>query len=88
MRSSQSNDKKQHLRFPWWGSILLAILIYTSMNYLLPSLTTTNQSLSVFFEIAPDLAPIPTILFLLLGAKQLYDGVEPTPEPPVEKDEQ
>jgi hypothetical protein len=77
VNDTPDENKRRQIRCPWWISILLAILTYTSMNYLLPNLALTNQTLSNLCKMGPDLAPIPTILFLLLGAKQLYDDVEP-----------
>lgn len=60
------------MKFPWWLSTLLAGIFYIVFKYLLPSLE--NQYLHEFFQFAPQLAPILAAPFLLLAAKQLYDG--------------
>lgn len=58
-------------RFPWWFSVLLAILCYYSLKYGLPQLIAADERLSDLLSL---LAPISAIGFLLLAAKQLYDG--------------
>lgn len=60
-------------RFPWWLSVILAILCYYSLKYGLPQLIAADDRLSGLFAL---LAPISAMGFLLLAAKQLYDGNE------------
>ena len=60
-------------QIPWWVHILFATLLYIGCTYFAPTLHTENQWLSTLLHIAPNLAPIGTIAFLLLGAKALYD---------------
>jgi hypothetical protein len=60
-------------RFPWWASILIGATLYCALTYLAPHLQPANDTLAKLFALAPELAPIVTIPFLLLGAKQLYD---------------
>lgn len=74
-----SKDENQGL--PWWLSVTFGALVYCGLKYLLPALvpipTTTTADQNLFTHIiglAPSLAPVLTIPFLLLGAKQLYDG--------------
>lgn len=61
-------------RYPWWASIAIAVFIYCTFRYLLPSLSPNHPTLEAFCRMAPDIAPVITIPFLLLGAKQLYDN--------------
>ncbi len=55
--------------WPWWLSLLLAVIAYAALNYGLAGSPLAK------------LAPLVAIGFLLLAAKQLYDG-DPIPEPP------
>ena len=55
--------------WPWWLSLLLAVIVYPALKYGLAGSPLAK------------LAPLVTIGFLLLAAKQLYDG-DPLPEPP------
>ena len=58
---------------PWWLYIVLAIGSYCLLKYVVPGIHMTNPAFQKFFQAAPILAPPVTILFLLLGAKRLYD---------------
>lgn len=60
-------------RIPWWVSILLAIGSYCTLKYIIPELTMPNPTLQKLAQAAPTFAPLATIPFLLLAAKQLYD---------------
>lgn len=66
----------KHHKWPWWVSIIIATLLYCSFRYVLPDLHPANPSFASFCQAAPNIAPIITIPFLLLGAKQLYDDVD------------
>lgn len=69
--------------FPWWLSVLLAIGSYCSLKYLIPTLTPSNTTLHNLVQAAPTFAPLATIPFLLLAAKQLYDtDIKEKPDPP------
>lgn len=67
-----SGDGKTH-RFPWWGSVLLAIVCYCILKYLVPQLQPAHPALAKLAHAAPFFAPIVAIPLLLLAAKQLYD---------------
>lgn len=73
-------------RFPWWGSIILAILGYTGLKYGVPKLITEDSALAPLVGLVPLLAPLLAIGFLLLAGKQLYDSdgeqhsAEPIPD--------
>jgi|GEM_PF-1084603 len=72
-KSSEVPTRKTPFRFPWWGSILLAAASYSSLKYVIPELAFTDPAVQKLAQAAPSFAPLPTILFLLLAAKQLYD---------------
>ncbi len=73
---------------PWWLSILTAIIVYSCLKYLIPNVFSENPEMQQLSQLAPQLAPVLTIPFLLLGAKQLYDGVTPKKEEELEKEQQ
>ncbi|WP_457577602.1 hypothetical protein [Desulfomarina sp.] len=60
-------------RFPWWLSILFAVLFYCGLKYLAPQLHTTSAFLNNLLTLAPRAAPLVAIVFLLCGAVGLYD---------------
>jgi hypothetical protein len=63
-------------RIPWWIHILIATILYLTFTYWLPGLDAEIPWLKALLHAAPDLAPIAAIIFLLLGAKALYDSPE------------
>lgn len=75
--NTKSNPKR---RIPWWFSILLAIATYCTLKYLLPELEPVSEKLRNLFQLGPVAAPVMTIPFLLLAAKQLYDTDLPSDE--------
>ncbi len=72
-KSTKQSGPGSGNRFPWWVSVLLAIGSYCSLKFVIPGLQPTNPALLKLAQAAPSFAPIITILFLLLAAKQLYD---------------
>lgn len=58
---------------PWWVSILCAVGTYCTLKYVLPELRPADQKFGDLFQLGPIAAPVLTIPFLLLAAKQLYD---------------
>lgn len=66
-----------NVRFPWWFSVLLAIFSYSVLKYAIPQQQPSNHFLYSLCQVAPDAAPLSAIGFLLLAAKQLYDGDTP-----------
>ena len=69
-------------RFPWWGSVLLAIVCYCTLNYLVPQFEPAHPVLAELVKAAPFFAPIVAIPLLLLAAKQLYDADKEEDEDP------
>jgi len=59
------------IRFPWWGSVLLAIVAYSGLKYCVPEYIGHENQLSGLFAL---LAPIVAMGLLLWAGKQLYDG--------------
>jgi hypothetical protein len=47
---------------------------YCSLKFLVPELHLQNPTLQKLSQAAPSFAPLVTIPFLLLAAKQLYDS--------------
>lgn len=87
MKTNQTDNvpgKQQVKRFPWWGSVICAIATYCTLKYVLPELAPANQTLQELFQLGPVAAPVLTIPFLLLAAKQLYDN-DIQPEDPESK---
>lgn len=58
---------------PWWVSLCSGIFSYILLKYLIPSLEPEQLFFVKICRAAPTFAPIVTIPFLLLSAKQLYD---------------
>ena len=56
--------------FPWWGSVLLAILAYCGLKYGVRELLPPGHRLIGLFQL---FAPLAAMAFLLLAGKQLYD---------------
>ncbi len=65
---------KHHPFFPWWLHVLLAIFLYIGCKYILPDLLAQNTFLHGLGEVAPTIAPIGAIVFLLLAANALYNS--------------
>lgn len=59
------------IRFPWWGSVLLAIATYYGCKHGIPQFLGEDHRLA---DLGQLLAPITAMGFLLLAGKQLYDG--------------
>lgn len=64
-------------RFPWWGSVLLAVLSYCAMKYGMVRFLPAEHRLIGLCQL---LAPLAAMAFLLLAGKQLYDGDHAAPQ--------
>lgn len=72
--SAESAESRQSSkRIPWWVNVLLAIGSYCTLKFVVPELHLTHPTLQKLAQAAPTFAPLTTIPFLLLAAKQLYD---------------
>ena len=72
-QEGQSQLPTSRRRLPWWVSILMAIGSYCTLKFIIPNLQLTNFTWQKLAQAAPTFAPLVTIPFLLLAAKQLYD---------------
>jgi hypothetical protein len=72
-KSADSPSSGYPYRIPWWVNVLLAVGGYCSLKFVIPELHFTHPTLQSLAQAAPTFAPIVTIFFLLLAAKQLYD---------------
>jgi len=79
-QTDQTPKTSQARHIPWWVSITGAIITYCTLKYIVPELATGSQKLNDFFQLGPVAAPVLTIPFLLLAAKQLYDTDLPEEE--------
>ena len=69
----QPTNRNEVKRIPWWVSIIAAITTYCTLKYVVPELSPANEKVQDIFQLGPVVAPVLTIPFLLLAAKQLYD---------------
>jgi hypothetical protein len=93
MKNNQPTEQvssKPPAHFPWWLSVLFAIGCYCLLKYAVPNLTPGNSTVQKLVQAAPAFAPLATIPFLLLAAKQLYDTdiKKEDPEQPEGDDEE
>ncbi len=74
---------------PWWVHICLAIASYMGIKHGVPAFFSGVEGLDVFVGVAPQLAPIIAIVFLLLAGVALYrdDVADEEQEEPVQDDE-
>lgn len=84
-RTKQVAEVQQVKRIPWWVSVIGAIATYCTLKYILPELAPANKTLQELLQLGPVAAPVLTIPFLLLAAKQLYDNDLPVKDIPAEK---
>lgn len=66
--------------WPWWVSLVLGSIIYIVCKYVLPTFDNSPEPLRTFSRIGSQIAPVLTIPFLLLAARQLYDNIPPNEE--------
>jgi hypothetical protein len=83
-------SSKLPIHSSWWRSVLFAIGSYCLLKFVIPNLTPGNTTLQKLVQAAPAFAPLATIPFLLLAAKQLYDTdiKKEEPEQPEGDDEE
>ena len=63
------NTREIPRHIPWWVHLLLAIAAYVLLKYVLPQIDGLSPNLK---GIAEQLAPIITIVFLVLAGNGLY----------------
>lgn len=87
-KAKESSSPRPPHGLPWWLYIVLAIGSYCMLKYVVPGIHLTNPAFQKFFLAAPTFAAPVTILFLLLGAKRLYDTDRQEEEPnPADSDD-
>ncbi len=74
VKATKSNMAAKPTRhIPWWVNVLLAIGSYCTLKYVVPEIHLPHPTWQNLAQAAPTFAPLATIPFLLLAAKQLYD---------------
>jgi len=68
-----AKSTKTNRSIPWWVNVLLAIGSYCTLKFVVPEIHLTHPTWQNLAQAAPTFAPLATIPFLLLAAKQLYD---------------
>lgn len=81
MHQQTHTSRPSSTHVPWWLHILIAILCYWLLKYFLPSLVQGQSAAGRLLLLAPQLAPIVAIVFLLLAAFALYRSDETPPAP-------
>ena len=71
-------------RFPWWGSVVLAIGCYWGLKYGVASVLPADHRL---VGLLGHLAPIAAMALLLLAGKQLYDHDDHPQDPAADQEE-
>ena len=71
--TESTKSTKSTQRIPWWVNVLLATGSYCTLKYVVPEINLAHPTWQKLAQAAPTFAPLTTIPFLLLAAKQLYD---------------
>ena len=74
---------------PWWVHICLAIASYMGIKHGVPAFYARAEEQAVLVGVAPQLAPIIAIVFLLLAGVALYrdDVADEEQDEPVQDDD-
>ena len=59
---------------PWWVSVILAVVVYVSFKYLIPSLMFQNIFLNALAKNLPTLAPVFTIVLIFVAALSAFNA--------------
>lgn len=68
----EPSEEKANKKLAWWVYILFACFVYIGLKYLLPLLLPQTAGMLKLTGLLAALAPLVTMLFLLLGAAALY----------------
>jgi len=60
-------------KYPWWINVILAVVVYVSFKYLIPTMVFQNIFFNAFVKLAPNLAPIFTGLLLFAAALSAFN---------------
>jgi restriction system protein len=61
-------------KFPWWICVILAVIVYVSFTYIIPTVVFNNIFFNAFAKLAPGLAPIITGLILFAAALSAFNA--------------
>lgn len=61
-------------KYPWWISVILAVVVYISFKYLIPSIVSQHIFLNAFTKIAPGFAPIIAGMLLFVAALSAFNA--------------
>ena len=61
-------------KFPWWISVILAVVVYISFTYIIPSMTFQNIFFNAFTKISPSFAPIIAGMILFAAALSAFNA--------------
>ena len=61
-------------KFPWWISVILAVVVYISFTYIVPSMAFQNIFFNAFTKISPSFAPIIAGMILFAAALSAFNA--------------
>lgn len=61
-------------KYPWWVNVILAVVVYISFKYLIPSMVFQNIFFNAFAKLAPNLAPIVAAPLLIVAALSAFNA--------------
>ena len=61
-------------KYPWWINVILAVVVYISFKYLIPTIVFQNIFFNAFTKLAPNLAPVFTGLLLFVAALSAFNA--------------
>ena len=60
--------------YPWWVNVILAVIVYLSMRYWIPTIQFQNTFYAGMAKIAPVLAPFIAGMILVAAAVSAFDS--------------
>lgn len=61
-------------KYPWWVNVILAVVVYISFKYLIPTIVFQNIFFNAFTKLAPNLAHVFTGLLLFVAALSAFNA--------------
>lgn len=61
-------------KYPWWVNVILAVVVYISFKYLIPTIVFQNIFFNAFAKLAPRLAPVFTFMLLFVAALSAFNA--------------
>jgi restriction system protein len=59
---------------PWWVSVIIAGIVYSSLQFYFPSIESKSLLVKALGQIGPKAAPVAALFFLLPGAISLFNS--------------